>query len=93
MELGLFHLTIEQFVNQDEIVLHGLLVELAEIALAQHNQPVEELEDQRGIGIALGHSYQIDVFVLDMAKGRRAQGQDRRAHLGIGDDLNAEDVG
>lgn len=30
--------------------------------------------------------------MLDMAEGRRAQGQDRRADLRIGDDLNAKDV-
>lgn len=85
--------TIEQLVNQYEVVLNGFFVEFPEVALAQHNQPVEELEDQGGIGIALGHGYQVDVLVLDMAEGRRAQGQDRRADLRIGDDLDAEDVG
>lgn len=85
--------TIEELVNQYEVVLNGFFVEFPEIALAQHNQPVEELKDQGGIGIALGHGYQVDVLVLDMAEGRRTQGQDRRADLRIGDDLDAEDVG
>lgn len=31
--------------------------------------------------------------MLDMAEGGRAQGQDGRADLGIGDDLDAKDVG
>jgi len=31
--------------------------------------------------------------VLDMAESRRAECQNRRAHLGIGYDLDAEDVG
>lgn len=28
-----------------------------------------------------------------MAEGRGAEGEDRRAHLGVGDDLDAENVG
>lgn len=62
-------LTIEQFVNEHKVILHGLLVELAEVALAQQDKPVEELEDQRGIGIALSHCDYVDVLVFDMAKG------------------------
>ena len=30
--------------------------------------------------------------MFDMAKGRRSEGEDRRADLCIGDDLDAEDV-
>lgn len=85
--------TVEQLVDQHEIVLDGFFVEFPKIALPQHNEPVEELEDQCGIGIAFGNSYQVDILMLDMAEGRRAQGQDRRAYLRIGDDLDPEDVG
>ena len=31
--------------------------------------------------------------MLDMAKGRRAESEDRRADLGIGDDLYAKHIG
>lgn len=85
--------TIEQFINQHKVVLHGLFVKLSKVALPQRNKPVEELKDQRGIGIALRHGDQVDILVLDMAEGSRAQGKDRRADLRIGDDLDAEDVG
>jgi len=84
--------TVQQLVHQHKVVLDGLLVELAKVPLAQHDQAVQELEDERGVGIALGDGDQVDVLVLDMAEGGRAQGQDRGAHLGVGDDLDAEDV-
>lgn len=31
--------------------------------------------------------------MLNMAKGRRAEGEDRRADLGVGDDLYAKHIG
>lgn len=85
--------TVQQLVDQHKVVLDGLLVKLAKVPLSQLDQPVEELKDQRGIGVALGDGHQVDVFVLDMAKGRAPERQDGRPHLGIGDDLDAEDVG
>lgn len=85
--------TIQQLVDQHEVVLDGLLVKLAKVPLSQLDQPVEELKDQRGIGVALGDGHQVDVFVLDMAKGRASERQDGRPHLGVGDDLDAKDVG
>lgn len=85
--------TIEQFVNQHEVVLYGLLVELAKVAPPQHDQSIEKLKHQRRIGIALGHRDQVDVLVFDMAKGGRAECQDRGADLRVGDDLDAKDVG
>jgi hypothetical protein len=85
--------TIQQLINQDKVVLHSLLVELAKVTAAQLDQAVEKLEDEGGIGVALGDSNQVDILVLDMAKGGAAKGQDGRADLGVADDLDAEDIG
>lgn len=85
--------TIQQLIDEHKVVLDGLLVKLAKVPLSQLDQPVEELKDQRGIGVALGDGHQVDVFVLDMAKGRASERQDGRPDLGVGDDLDAEDVG
>lgn len=84
---------VEQLVDEDKVVLDGLLVELAEVAAAELDQAVEELEDEGGIGVALCDGDQVDVLVLDMAEGGAAQGQDGRAHLRVADDLDAEDIG
>lgn len=84
---------VEQLVDQDEVVLYGLFIELAEVAAAELDQAVEELEDEGGIRVALGDGDQVYVLVLDMAEGGAAQGQDGRAHLGIADDLDAKDIG
>lgn len=85
--------TIQQLVDQHKVVLDGLLVKLAKVPLSQLNQPVEELKDQRGIGVALGDGNEVNVFVLDMAESCASQRQDGRSDLGIGDDLDAKDVG
>jgi hypothetical protein len=85
--------TIQQLIDEHKVVLHGLFVKLAKVPLSELDQPVEELKDQRSIGVALGDGHQVNVFVLDMAKGRASERQDRRPHLGVGDDLDAEDVG
>ncbi|KAL8288318.1 hypothetical protein RB601_004651 [Gaeumannomyces tritici] len=80
-------------VDKHKVVLDGLLVELAKVPPPQLYQAVQELEDEGGIGVALGNSHQVDVLVLYMAEGGAAQRQDGRADLGVGDDLDAEDVG
>jgi len=85
--------TIEQLVDQHKVVLDGLLVKLGKVAAAQLDQAVEKLEDEGGVGVALGDGHQVDVLVLDMAEGGAAQRQDGRPHLRVGDDLDAEDVG
>ena len=85
--------TVQQFVNKDKVVLDSFLVELAKIAPTELDQPVEKLKDQGGIGVALGNGNQVDVLVLDMAEGGAAEGQDGRPDLGVGNDLDAEDVG
>lgn len=84
--------TIQELIDQHEIVLYGLFVKLPKVTPPQPHQPVEELEHQRCIGIALGHRHQVDVLVLDMAEGRRTEGEDWRADLGVGDDLDAENI-
>ena len=85
--------TIQQLVNKHKVVLDGLLIELPKIPSPQPNQPIQEFKHQRSIGIALGDSDQVDVLMLDMAEGRGAESEDGGADLGVGDDLNAEDVG
>lgn len=84
---------VEQLIDKDKVVLDSLLIELAKVGLAQPDKAVKKLKDKGGIGVALGDSYQIDVLVLDMAKGGGAQGQDGGADLCIGNDLDAEDIG
>jgi hypothetical protein len=84
---------VKQLIDQHEVVLDGLLVELAKVGLAQRNQTIYKLEDQSGIGVALGNGNQVDILVLDMAEGGGAEGEDGRAHLGIRYNLDAEDVG
>jgi hypothetical protein len=85
--------TIQELVDQDKVVLDGFLIELPKVAPAQLDQAVEELEDEGGVRVALGDGHQVDVFVLDMAEGGAAEGQDGRADLGVADDLDAEHVG
>lgn len=84
---------VQQLVYQDKVVLDSLLVKLAKVCLSQAYQTVQKLKDECGIGIALGDGDQVDILVLDMAEGGGAQGEDGRADLGIGNDLDAEDVG
>ena len=85
--------TIQQLIDQHEILLHGLLIKLAKIRPPQRDQLPEDLKHQRGIGIALRHRDEVYILVFDVAEGRGAQGQDRGPHGGVGDDLDAEDVG
>ena len=47
------------------------------------DEPVQELEDDCCVGIALRDGDNVDILVLDMAEGRRAQSQYGRANLGI----------
>ena len=65
--------TVEQLVHQNKVVLYGLLVELAEVALPQAYYPVQELEYERAIGVALRHGRDVDVLVADVREGGRAQ--------------------
>jgi hypothetical protein len=46
--------TIKQFVDKDEIVLNSILVEFAEVALAETDEAVQKLEDDGGVSIAFG---------------------------------------
>lgn len=85
--------TVQELVHEDEVVLYGFFVKLSKVALAEGDKTVKEFEYQRSIGIALGDCNKVDILVLDMAEGGAAQSQDRRTNLGIGDDLNAEDIG
>ena len=85
--------TIEQLVNEDKVVLDGLLVKLPKVAATELDEPVQELEHESCIRIALSNGDKVDVLVFDMAEGRAAQCQDGGAHLRIADDLDAEDIG
>lgn len=44
-------------------------------------------------GHALGHGENVHIVHPDVEKGRRAERDDGRADVGVGDDLDAEDVG
>lgn len=85
--------TVQELVNEHEVVLNSILVELAEIPLTQANETVEKLKDNSCVGVAFGHRRDVDVLVLDMAESGRAKRQDGRAYLSIRDDLDAKDVG
>lgn len=85
--------TIQKLIHQHEIVLHGLLIEFPKIPSPQPNQPIQKFERQGRIGIALRHRDQINILVLDMAEGCGSESEDRGPHLGVGNDLDAENVG
>lgn len=85
--------TIQELINEDEIVLDSLLIEFAKVTATKLDQAVEKLEDERSIGVALGDGHQVDILMLDMAEGGASQGQDGRANLGVGDDLDSKDIG
>ena len=86
-------LTVQELIDQYEVVLDGLLIELGEIAPAQTNEPVQELEDQRCIDIVPRNRYQVDILMLDVAEGGGAKGKYGGADLRIRDDLDSKDVG
>lgn len=65
--------TIKQLINEHEVILHGILIEFAEIPLSQRDKPIQEFKDNSSISIALRHRRDIDVLVLDMAEGGRAK--------------------
>ena len=46
--------TIEQFVYQNKVVLHALLVQFTEVGSRNLDETVQELKDQCGRGIASG---------------------------------------
>lgn len=56
------------------------------------NQPVQKLKHQGCIRIALRNRHQVYILMLNMAERRRAKRQDGRSDLGVGYDLDAEDV-
>ena len=85
-------LTIQQLINQYKVILNRLLIKLAEIPPTQDDKTVEKLQDQGCIGVALGHGDQTDILVLNMSECGRAQSQNGRSYLRIGDDLDAKDV-
>jgi hypothetical protein len=63
------HLTIEKLINKHKIVLHSFLIKLSKVPSSESNQPVQELEYQGRIGVALRNRDQVDVLMFDMAEG------------------------
>lgn len=86
-------LTIQQLINKHKIILHSLLIKLPKIPPPQPYQPIQELKHQRRIGIALRYRHQEYILMFDVAESRRPKSEYRGANLGIGDDLDAEDIG
>ena len=84
---------IQQFVHQHKVVLHGFFIEFPKVGLPQPDHAIYKLKHQRRVRVALRDGDQVYVLVLDMAEGGRAEGENGRAHLGVRDDLDAEDVG
>lgn len=84
--------TIEKLVDEHKVILDCLFIEFPEIPLPQAHKPIQEFKHERCIGVTLGHRHNVNVLMFDMAEGGRAQGEDGRAYLGIGDDLYAEYV-
>ncbi|TLD10525.1 hypothetical protein PgNI_06578 [Pyricularia grisea] len=80
-------------VDKHEVVLDGLLVKLAKVTPPELNEAVEKLKHKSSVRIALSNSHQVNVFMLDMAKGSASECQDRRPGFPSADDLNAEDIG
>lgn len=84
---------IEQFVDEDEVVFDSFFVEFAKVGFAEGDETVEEFEDEGRVGIGFGYRDDVDVFVLDVREGGGPEGEDWGADLGVGDYLDAEDVG
>ena len=68
--LAALKLTVQQLVNEDKVILYCLFVKLDKIPLAELYQPVEKLEDEGGIGVALGDGHEVDVLMFDMTECR-----------------------
>lgn len=73
--------TIEQLVDEHEVVLHILLVHLAEIGLHGVREPVEELEHHRRVDVVPSHSAYPDVSALYVEEGRPCHVRNRAADL------------
>jgi hypothetical protein len=85
--------TIEQLVDQGKVVLDGLLVQPAKVAAAEGNDLVAEFKDERCRDVGFGDSSEIEVLVPDVEEGGRSEGDDGGADVGVGNDVDAEDVG
>ncbi|QBZ55023.1 hypothetical protein PoMZ_10739 [Pyricularia oryzae] len=80
-------------IDKHKVVFDGLLVKLAKVTPPKLDEAVQKLKHESGVRIALGNGHQVDILVLDMAKGGASERQDRRTGFPSADDLNAEDVG
>lgn len=85
---------VQQFINEDEIVLDSLLVHFAEIRPSNAiDKTMQKLKDQRCIRIDLGDGDNVNVVSLDVEEGRAAESRDGRANVGGGEDVDAKDIG
>lgn len=83
-------ITVQEFVNKNKVVLDCLLVEFAEITSANVDNAVTEFKDEGCIGVPTAHSNNVKVLVANVEEGSRAEGDDGRAHVCVGNDLDAK---
>ena len=93
VEVGEPVFTVQQLVDQDEVVLDVLLADLAEVGGHHVAHLVEELEHHGGVDVLLGDGRQPDVGALDVEEAGAGDVGDGGAHLLPGvDHVHAERV-
>lgn len=79
-------ITIQELVNEDEVVLDVFLADLAEVGRHHVTHLVEELEHHGGVDVLLGDGSQPDVGALHVEEAGACDVGDGRAHLLAGVD-------
>lgn len=64
LRVAVVHHFVEQFVDDDEVVADGLLLDVLEVALEDGHEGVEEGEDEDCVVIFLGDGDEVEVVVL-----------------------------
>ena len=73
--------TVEQLIDEDEVVLDILLADLAEVRLHDADDLQEELEHHRRVHVLLRDGGQPDVGALDVEEAGACDVRDGRTHL------------
>lgn len=84
-------ITIEELIDQHEVIFNIFLGNLSEVALHDFHHFEQELEDHGGVDILLGNGRQPDVGPLDVHEAGAGDVGHRWPHLlSCMDDIHAE---